>query len=261
MSGKLSRHAIVAWLKRRFLLRLHMFWIVTGTFLAGLLASRILMALRVDHLAIRYAIAVVAGYLTFLVLIRLWLWYVGVRAQWQLDPDPEAVDFLSHLSFDPPAGGADLAGVDLAGGAFGGGGATGSWEATPDVSWSPPASIQPSGASPSGPSGCGFDLDLDAAVVIVAFVTALLTLFIAGGYVIYAAPSILADAAVEAALAAVLARRAKKIDRPTWVGSLLAATLVPAFAVLLFSVIFGAVVEHYCPEANRLRDVVHCLGR
>ena len=256
MKGKPRRHAIAAWLKERFLLRLHMFWILTGTFLAGLLASRLLLALEVNHLAVRYVIAVFLAYLTFLLLIRLWLWYIGYAVRRERDPDPaDALDLLSHLSIDGGAANLGDAADQGGGGEFGGGGATGSWGDAADIQ----PLVQPVSHASAQPSGCGFDIDLDAAVVVIAFIALVLTLFIAAGYVIYAAPAILADAAMEAALAIALARRAKRVDRPSWVGSVLGATFGPAIAVMLFAMILGLVVEHYCPDANRLLDALRCF--
>lgn len=245
--GKISKAQVADWLKRRFLLRLHMFWILSGTFLSGVLATNALVTLDVNILWVRYAVAVCAAYIVFLVLIRLWLWYVGTRAQ--VSPDTDGadmmVDFFSHLRID---GGAvpDVGG----GGAFGGGGATGSWG---------DADVQSLAGSPSQSSvdlpGC-FDVDDGFAVVLL--VALVLAVLVAGIYIIWVAPAILAEVAFEAALAAALAKRARKIDRPGWVGAVWRATVWPFAGVLLVAGALGAYAQYHCPDAKQLSEALNC---
>ena len=238
------RSQVAAWLKQRFFLRLHMFWILSGTFLAGLAATNILLALQLNNLAVRYVIAVVIAYLFFLLLIRLWLWYVGLSVRPRFDVDGADVleipaRLLSNLGpGDVPAIGG--------GGQFGGGGATGSWgDAVADVKTS----------SIEAPSGC---IDIDDGIVVVVFLLLVLGLLVAGIYMIWAAPAILAEAAFEAALAASLARSARRIDRPGWVGRVWRATIWPFIGILVLSGVLGFVAQRHCPEAKQLRDALNC---
>ena len=55
--------------------------ILGATFVAGLLITKLLLALHVDDLRTRYIIAVCAAYLVFLAAIKLWLAYVGDHAR------------------------------------------------------------------------------------------------------------------------------------------------------------------------------------
>lgn len=249
MVGRRSSHSkarLASWLKERFLLRLHMFWILTGAFLAGLLATFSLLLLDVQTLWLRYSISVVVAYAAFLALIRLWLWYIGVAARPEPE-DPAAEDVLelfSHLRgnvADVPVGG---------GGEFGGGGATGSWG---DAASSGDATVN---ADVSDLPGC---LDFDEGVLVVIAVAVLLSFAFAGVYVIWMAPAILAEAVFEAALAAALTRRARRIDRPGWVGHVWRATFLPFLSVLILAIVIGALAESHCPSATRLREVVDCL--
>jgi hypothetical protein len=73
----MTRARVRQWLEDRFFLRIHMTLILLGTFLGGLVTTRMLMELGVNVLALRYAIAVCLAYLVFLVLLKLWLMYVG----------------------------------------------------------------------------------------------------------------------------------------------------------------------------------------
>ena len=277
---RLTKERVVAWLRRRFMLRLHMTWIVGGTFLAGIIATRLLDDVGFHSMPWRYLTAVVLAYLVFLMLIRIWLWYVGVMSRRneepvssdRRDPDPyadrnpdldldfgaESVDFCADMIstlrpgfFDAPA----LAdGPQMGGGGFGGGGSTGSW-GDPDVA-------QPVVAAPSGGGGGGFGIDLDLdgeglAIVLLA-AAVVLALFVAAIYVVYAAPAILGEAAFEAALAAALARSAKRVDTPGWVGRVWRATVLPFAVVAVLTVALGWYAQRHCPSAHRLADAIDC---
>lgn len=251
------------WLELRFFLRLHMFLILGGTFLAGIVATKLLFELGVDTMSLRYAIAVVLAYFVFLFLIRLWLWYVGLQAK----PDPadsldgldgldavgDSVDFCADaISSLRPLGEPVFVAGD---GSFGGSGATGSWgdailaDATPSSG---------SGGSIDAP-GCG--LDLDEGLILVLLAVVLIALLGASIYVIWAAPAILAEAAFEAALAVALARSAKRVDRPGWVGRVWRATFWPFLGILVLTVTLGWLAQRECPEARRLVDAIDCARR
>ncbi|MFZ2492716.1 MAG: hypothetical protein WA208_14645 [Thermoanaerobaculia bacterium] len=249
------RTHFAGWLKKRFLLRFHMSLILMLTFLAGIVATRVLLALEVNRLWLRYAIAVFAGYAVFLAAMRVWLWYVGVaarRMEGASRPDIPLELFDAVLTvgdFDLP----DVGG----GGRFGGGGATGSWES------SPPLQLAASASKPVpevGSEGLGsfFSIDLDDGVFLVVLALAAV-LAIAGGYLVYAAPGIMAEAAFDAVLAAALVRRARKVDAPGWVGSVIRATAIPFLAILAISTFAGWYAQRACPTATRLRDAINCV--
>jgi hypothetical protein len=245
---RISRKRVASWLKDRFFLRLHMFWILTGTFLGGLLTTKVLFETEVRTLWVRYSISVMAGYVVFLILIRLWLWYIGRAARPVIDGDSVDVagQLLSHLDITGPI-------VDGPGGEFGGAGATGSWgEAVVD------SGHVSEGTTGSELPGC---LDVDEGLAVVLLIALILALLLAGIYVIWAAPAILAEAAFEAALAAALTRSAKRIDRPWWVGSVTRATAWPFIGVLILAIAIGVTAQEHCPHANRLRDVFTCADR
>jgi hypothetical protein len=60
----------------RFFVRWHMTLILTGVVLAGVMANRGLLAVGVRSLAGRWLLAVLAAYVAFFGLVRLWMWYV-----------------------------------------------------------------------------------------------------------------------------------------------------------------------------------------
>lgn len=235
------------WLQTHFLLRLHMFFILGGTFLAGLAATKLLLLGEVNVLPLRYALAVCAAYLVFLALIRLWLAYIRSGG---IDISPDGIDF----TVDSLSDAADAVTADFDGRHFGGGGASGSW--TADGASAPAKAAKGGGG---GGGRLGFDLDLGEGCLVIALLLALVgLLFFAGTYLIYTAPTLFTEAAFEALLAAALVKRARKIERPGWVGVVWRATVWPFLGVLLLSIALGWAIQHECPEAKRLRDAFHC---
>ena len=197
-----------------------MTFILGGTFLAGLAATHLMLHTGVaGNLALRYGVSVCVAYLIFLALIRLWLYYVGIRDDGGIDFTADAID----LSLDVAA--------------------SGSWE------------------TGSG-GGSSFDpaSDADELVVVILFLALVAALLFAGIYLIWSAPAILTEAAFEAALVGALARRAKKIDSPGWVGAVSKATALPFLGILVLAMTLGWVVQKACPEATRMRDAFHCAA-
>ncbi len=216
----LSRHQVRQWLEERFLLRLHMTFILGGTFVIGLVTTRMLMMSGVNNLVVRYVAAVAVAYLFFLVLVKIWLMYVGSNRAVEIDGD--AVEWMiPDAPKDAPS--------------FHGGGSKGSW---------------------GGDISLGGDLDdLILIIVLIVFV-----LFVAGFaiYFIYTAPAILSEAAFEAALAGALARRTKKATGPGWVGAITRATIWPFLGVLVLSGLLGYFAQRACPGATRLGQALQC---
>src|ERR1039457_5350407 len=117
-----------------YFVRFHMTVIPAAVISSGVLASKCLMELGVS-LRFRYPIAVLASYCVFLLLIRVWIWYVTVHALAGLQ--------LGNLNFGGGGGSRGSFGFGggsggsgsgggfsgLCGGSSGGGGASSSWEA------------------------------------------------------------------------------------------------------------------------------------
>lgn len=249
----LTKDRVARWLGRRFFLRAHMSLILIATFLAGLGATKLLLTIGVASMAVRYVLAVCAAYVAFLVLIRLWLFYVGVDRDVDLSAD--GIDYVDLRFSDA---GEAVAPLQTGGGGFGGGGATGSWDAPATAPVTAPARA---GSVPVKGSGGGFDLDLDGLIVVALFIALVGALLFVGLYIIYTAPALLSEAAFEALLAGALVRRAKKIDRPGWVGAVWKATLWPFLAIVILAGALGWAANKYCPEANTLRGAWECPSR
>ena len=265
-------------LARHFLLRLDMIVILTGTFGAGLVATRLLLYLHVNHLGIRYGLAIALAFGTFLLFVRVWLAYVAFRAGvasmkrdrsdgW-FDSITFSCDGVSFPDFDglsTGGGGIESSSIHLGGGKFGGGGASGSWGG---------ASDQPSIAMPlkaSGSSGTsvgsksggsGFDIGGDDDFVLIVLVIAFIVAVAAAVcYLIWAAPVVLTEAAFNAALTGALAHQAKKATAHGWMGPVVRKTILPFLAVLAVGVALGWYAHNHCPSAVRLSEAFHCVSR
>jgi hypothetical protein len=101
--GKLRRH-----LGQRFFVRWHMTLILAGVVLAGLGASRALLALGIRSMPLRWLLVLAFAYGVFFVLVRLWMAYVA--SVWPAEAQAAArernrrpgslLDYLSSSSLD-----------------------------------------------------------------------------------------------------------------------------------------------------------------
>lgn len=237
----------------RFSVRLHMTLLLFGVFFSGFLFSKVLFELGLRSMLARYVIAVCASYAVFFLLIKIWLWFVTSPPK--SEPSLTDIDIVNADDIAADAlqgfGGAHQAAEGAFNGHvsdFGGGGATDMWG--PSITPTTTASSTSSGGSGGG----GFDLG-DEGVVLIVLAALALTILSAGAYLIWAAPSILSEAAFQALLAAGLINASKKITRRGWVGSVLRSTCVPFLIVLLMTGIFGWVAHKHYPHATRLADI------
>src|SRR5438105_4813964 len=194
-----------------YFVRCDMSLILAVVVASGVGASKLLLECGVHSLPLRYPLALFISFLAFLLLIKAWIWYVFCRrtAVNLMDVDPGDIPIQGG-----GGGGGNPGAVHFGGGDSGGAGASDSWGEVSSASSS-------SGGSGSG-GGSGFDLDLGDDFAIILLVVALV-LAIAGasGYLIYAAPHILPEAAWQATLATGLARVAKPTDREGWLRGVL----------------------------------------
>jgi hypothetical protein len=279
-----------------YFVRIHMSLILVAVTFSGVLTSKVLLELGVRSLRLRFPLAVLASYGVFLLLVRIWIWYVSFRQDKQAAraaPDGRSrldagAGFALGLgagkrrstrggvSFDLGSGGGGGVGggssgfSGFGGGSSGGGGATSSWdanvgEAVPQHAFMPvPAgsdSISSAGASAHSSGSWfpklnfDFDFDGDGWIILVLLAALILAIVGAGGYLIYAAPHILSDAAWQALLATTLTR-VSKTEHHNWMAGVLRSTCIPFAIVLLFASALGWEAHRYCPDAPRLIDVI-----
>lgn len=79
------------------------------------------------------------------------------------------------------------------------------------------------------------------------------------GYVVYAAPVLLAEVALDAALVTTVARRLRKQDAGHWSAAALRHTRVPALVLIVFMIVMGFSLQRAVPEARSIGDVIREL--
>ena len=243
-------------LSRRGRPRLQMSLILLLTGSAGFLLSFVLLRAGLAQMWLRYPLAISFSYCVFLFLLSLWL-----RAQRRRERRSIVdVDFTA-ADFRPGGGIADAPDPAFGGGGdFVGGGAGGAW--TQSVN-SPSAG---GGSSSGGGALGGVDLDLDGegcgiVLAVVALALAIIAGLLASFYVIYAAPTLLAEILVDGLLVAGL-YRGMKGAQGHWLRAALRKTLLPFALSLLFFGLAGYAMQHAVPEARTVGEFwKHVLSR
>jgi hypothetical protein len=246
--------------------RFHMSVILAAVIASGVLASKGLMEMGVP-LGYRYPLAVATSYLVFLLLIRVWIWYVSVRSASRFrGPDLGSFSFGGGSgggggSFGGSIGGRSGSGFSgFGGGSSGGGGASSDWQANEAAAV---VSQPSSGASHSSSWLSGIDFgggDNDGWMVIVLLIALVMGILGGGVYLVVAAPHILPEAAAQLLLAGGLTRVSKE-HHHNWMGGVLWSTWIPFLIVMLVAGALGWEAHRYCPVAPRLIDLLHCPGR
>lgn len=253
-------------IKERFFLRFHMSLILAGTFLFGLLVTKLLLIFHANKMLIRYPIAVLFSYLAFFAFIKLWLLHVSSSegSRRFMEDAADGVSSIPDFSVDIASAAPDP--FSGGGGHFGGGGASSSLdsvahafhEASSEAVVSASADSAGDGITSAVGDAAGGIFE-DAGVILVILGVLLALIFGAGIYLIYEAPMILSEAAFEFLLATTLIRGMKKMDNPDWIGSVLRTTL-PAFLFTLFvAIVLALIAQSAYPRATKLSEVVKFL--
>jgi hypothetical protein len=151
------------------------------------------MSLGLTSMTLRYPVAAICGYLTFIVLIRAWI--AWQRGRWDVDLEPEMLDVVDIL---PDVGTGNPSAFQ--GGRSGGGGASGGWSASG------------TDASNASRGGTTLDVDLDELWPVALAAVCAVGGLIAIAYIVYLAPVLLAEVALDGAVVATLYRRMRKAD-------------------------------------------------
>ncbi len=240
-----------------YCVRLHMALIVTAVVASGVLSSKLLLVSGVHSLRLRYPVAVAVSYSVFLLLVRVWIWYVTLRRPvWAKSASGSSdLDFGGMPSPGGWSGGGR--GIRFGGGSSGGAGASDAWGEE-----SSPLPAQAAQVS-SGRGGFFSKLDFsgscddDGWLVMLLLVALVLAIFGAGGYLVFAAPQILPEAACQAMLAPALLRVSKD-HHHGWMSGVLRSTVLPFVIVCVFAGALGWAAHRACPVAPRLMDVWNC---
>ena len=259
----------------RIYLRFHVSLLILWSFCCGLLVNKALLLAGVDWMVVRYPLALLAGYAAFFVGVRLWLAYVGAAP---LGHETKPAARAGRRDAD---GGVDLTdvgdAVDLGrrasstalkggGGDFAGGGASASFGSASESSLAAPrlaAGGARGGLFSSRSVGGGFALDLGdgdgwLVIVLLALAAALLcSVFGAVLYIVYSAPSMLADVAFSAMLAGGLVKSSRRWRNSCWKTELFRATWVPFTIVFVLALLTAGLALHLFPAARTFSELVH----
>lgn len=245
--------------------RFHMTLILAAVIASGLLASKLLLMGQLHSMRLRYPLAILGSYAVFLLLVRVWIWYVSrVHARSFLGGQTRGRSSGGSINIDDIGGGGGGGGGGFrgfGGGSSGGGGASDSWgpAVNADV-----ASTSSSGGGSGGGShwftgSSSFDLDLGDDWWILLLLAALVLAIVgASGYLIYAAPDILPEAAWQVALAGTLANATKEADHRTWLKCVLRTSAIPFLIILILGGALGWGAHKLCPQAVKLKQVFGC---
>jgi hypothetical protein len=232
-----------------------------------LFVTKLMLIAGVHAMWLRYAVALVAGYLTFLLGVRIWLRYAGYDRRILPSRRSSLADNLDLPNFGGSGGGSSGGGSSGGGSVFGGGGGrsggAGASFSFADGARADPAptgaylSSSSSGSHSSGGGFGGIDLGDDGWVLLLIGVV----LAVSGSVVwlIYAAPTILSDAAFAALLSAGLVKSTRHIASGGWVESVVGHTWIAFAAVFVLALAFAIVAQNHFPEAHTLMDVVRHL--
>lgn len=228
---------------RRMLLRLHsprlhMGAIVALTGLAGFLSSALLLHAGMHTMWQRYPTAVLAAYIVFLMLVWAWLRLRGDAAD-ALDAGDVFDGGAGSRHGDPWNGG---------GGRSGGGGASASFESSAS-----PAEVDEINLADVVPDGFDADEGIFVAIVIAMAAAAALGAF----WLVWAAPTLLAEILLDATLSAGLYRRLRHLEADHWVMTALRKTGWFFLVAALILAIAGAASQALVPGADSIGDLLH----
>ena len=257
-ASELTAQRVEAMLLATSFPRLHMALILALAAVGAFLTSASMVALGSTSMGLRYALAVVGGYLFFLLFVRVWIayqtrnWSFGrrKREEWRESSDTSALELpdsaleLPDLSALGEVGSLADGGFSGGGGAFGGAGASGSFG---DGSVSEGSSSSALDAV-SGGDGEG--------IAIVIAVVALLGGLFALGFVVYSSPILLAEVLLDVAVVGAIYRKNQRHERGHWAAGVLGRTYKPALVLAVFAAIFGLAMQSLAPEQHTLGAVL-----
>jgi hypothetical protein len=237
-------------LSRRKAPRLQLLTLLSIAAGAGFLVSVLLLWSPVEafeRMSLRYAVAAVCGYGVFIGLIRLWIALHRPASHPDLEPDvADALDVATDLL---PSGTSDPGPAPVFGGGRSGGGGTSS-------QWSPRIAGH---SNSGGRSSWGVDLDLDEGIWLVVAAVCAAAGLVAIGYVIYMAPVLLAEVALDAAIISVLYRRLRGDEQGYWLTTVLRRTWMPAAILVVFAFLTGFALQQAAPQARSIGAVVQAV--
>ena len=230
--------------------RLHMSLIAALTGAFGLLASFALLRAGVHDMVWRYPLAVAMAWAMFLFLI--WLWMRSKAQDWLELPD--VTDLLPTGSSTKPD--LTLPFRSGGGGDFGGGGASASFDAPSGMGMPQPLADLGEGVGDTVGEAVGAVSDGDELMIPLLALVLALGLALASAYLIYIAPTLLAEVTVDGALSVALFRHLRVQDPQHWLGTAVRRSALPFAATAVLMALCGAGLAAYAPGAQTLAQAL-----
>jgi hypothetical protein len=230
--------------------RLQLMTILVVAAAAGFLSSVLLLWSSVDafdRMPLRYALAALCAYAVFIGLIRLWI--ALHRPATRIDVEPDLADALDVAADLLPSGTSQPGTASVfTGGRGGGGGASSQW-----------SSGIAGHSNSGGRSSWGIDLDLDEGIWLVVAAVCAAAGLAAVAYVVYMAPVLLAEVALDAAIVSALYRRLRRDEHGYWLTTVLRRTWVPAAILVVFAFLTGFALQQAAPQARSIGAVIQSV--
>jgi hypothetical protein len=233
----------------------HTLWLhglCIGTLVLGAMwaTSHLQMVLGSDSLALRYLVTLGAGYVFYLLILRLWAASLVRR-------DPTGLDGINDLPVPDIGSGPGVGsggGIQCGGGGdFAGGGATGDFSVAGDAA-------SPLGDIAGGALEVAAGADEGAVVVVpvvAIFLVGCALLFGAGSLLLlYFGWEALLTVAVEVAFSYVSARTAVRVVREGWLSAAIRLTWKPLLGALACAVLLGGTIDYFMPTAQSLPQAI-----
>jgi hypothetical protein len=260
-----TRERFKAALQRRYSPRIHMSLMLAASGMSAMLTSSTLLGMGVHSMLVRYPIAIALAYATFLVGVWVWLRIMGYvdngGHRRNAKGSGDGIDLPDLGSGGGSSGGAGSGGGGSifrgGGGSFDGGGASQSF-AGGRASFVSANVRSGSGSSSSGKGGGSlFDgLDGDGIVLLLLALALVAAIFFTSGYLIWAAPDVLTEAAFGAALSGTLVRATKRNTPDGWIGGVVRKTWWPFAVVMVVALVFTGYAATFTPEPSTFREAV-----
>ncbi|MDD5296346.1 MAG: hypothetical protein PHU46_05480 [Rhodocyclaceae bacterium] len=255
--------------------RMDMLLILSACFGAGLIATKLLFWVGVTSMLWRYPLMILAAYGAFFLGIRIWLALAGYAVLSSSGQSSQGGSFSGGNSGSGGGGswggGSSGPSFEGGGGSFGGGGSSGSFDepalggsgssafvgGEAPVSGGSDSSFGSFSLGDSGSSGGGGGGgDGDGWLALVALAALVAVIFGSAVYVVYAAPTILADAVLAGALSGGLHRASRRIGAEDWAGSVWHDTRIPFALIFVLALVFAGVSQYYYPGAHTVFDLL-----
>lgn len=237
---------------KQYFVRWHMSLILAATIASGIVIDKGLHWLGMGGMGWRYALSVLAAYGVFFLLVRMWVWYAaGVAPRFGEIGDVDLSGVVDYIPGPRDRGNIGFRG--FRGGSSGGGGAS-------DLFDSPGLNLSGVGSSPSGGGGSSLslDFDLDEGIwIVIVLAIVVVVICAAGGYLVWMAPEILPEVALEAAIGAGLLKQIRSTESG-WARRLLWKTWIPLTIVVIISFFAGVFIQSTFPSATNVRGALHC---